>query len=175
MGGRKLQQKQWEETRYFKPIILFIMLHHEVSAGVSKCQDWMCMCASSCVSLCVWLCSRGYLSVWQEKGKKRDEWWKKRLSLVGVGWHNEWHIVKSLPTKQSLPPCKWDSLDKDLFDGTHAEYEAVNSLISIPQSWLAKTRESQPESMSAKLNIDLFNGVRESKFTNLLSIVYEAV
>lgn len=60
---------------------------------------------------------------------------------VGVGWHNEWHIVKSLPTKQSLLPCKWDSLDKDLFDGTHAEYEAANSLISIQQSWLAKTGE----------------------------------
>lgn len=60
---------------------------------------------------------------------------------VGLGWHNEWHIVKSLPTKQSLHPCKWDSLDKDLFDGTHAEYEAANSLISIQQSWLAKTGE----------------------------------
>lgn len=47
-------------------------------------------------------------------------------------------------------------MDKDLFDGTHAEYEAVNSLISIPQSWLAKTGESQPESISAKPNIDLF-------------------
>ena len=66
-------------------------------------------------------------------------------------------------------------LDKDLFDGTQAEYKAVNSLISIPQSWLAKTVESQPENTSAKPNIDLFNSVRESKITNLLSIVYEAV
>lgn len=81
----------------------------------------------------------------------------------GVGWNNEWHIVKSLPTKQSLLPCKWDPLDKDLFDGTHAEYEAANSFISIPESWLAKSAGRQTESMSAKPNIDLFNGVKNHK------------
>lgn len=47
--------------------------------------------------------------------------------------HNEQRIVKSLPTKQS--PSMQMSLqlpvDKDLFDGPHAEYEAANSLISI--------------------------------------------
>lgn len=130
---------------------------------------------TSCVSVfcvCAWWSWRVFTWVWW---KIRDKWRDGRLGWGGVGWHNEWHIVKSLPTKQSLLPCKWDSLDKDLFDGTHAEYEAVNSLISILQSWLAKTRESQPESISAKPNIDLFNGVRESKIANLLSIVYEAV
>lgn len=125
---------------------------------------FVCLCAAAAEGVFEW--------AWW---KMRDKWRDGRLGWGGVGWHNEWHIVKSLPTKQSLLPCKWDSLDKDLFDGTHAEYEAVNSLISIPQSWLAKTRESQPESISAKPNIDLFNGVRESKIANLLSIVYEAV
>lgn len=49
------------------------------------------------------------------------------------GGHNERRIVKSLPTKRS--PSMQMSLqlpvDKDLFDGPHAEYEAANSLISI--------------------------------------------
>lgn len=109
-----------------------------------KCLVWLH------VGLCVWLWRRGYWRIWQKKKEKTPARRARRLRRGGVGWHNEWHIVKSLPTKQSLLPCKWDLPDKDLFDGTHAEYEAVNSLISIPQSWLAKTRESQPESMSAK-------------------------
>lgn len=32
-------------------------------------------------------------------------------------------------------------VDKDLFDGPHAEYEAANSLISIQHGWLAKSGE----------------------------------
>lgn len=65
--------------------------------------------------------------------------------------------------------------DKDLLDGTHAKSPALNSFISIPGRWLPHNREKLSVSLCLKPNIDLFNSVRKSKFTNLLSMVYEAV
>lgn len=163
-------QKYGGQTCHLKTIILFTVLHLFFCGSRRLNRDYGCLVWLS-VDLCVVVVTDTFKSQTENIRQVKDG----RLRWGGVGFHNEWHIVKSLPTKQSLLPCKWEWLDKDLFDRTHAEYEAVNSLISIPQGWLAKTRVSQPESVPAKPNIDLFNGVRESGITNLLSIVYEAV
>lgn len=47
-------------------------------------------------------------------------------------------------------------VDKDLFDGPHAEYEAANSLISILHGWLAKSREGERERDSKLIALMLF-------------------
>lgn len=126
-----------------------------------------------CLWICVWLWSWMYSRV---RKKTLDKW--RIGDCVGVGWNGIMSEIlwKFLPTKHSLLPCKWKWLDKDLFNRTNAEFEAVNSLISIPQGWLAKNRVSQPENVPAKPNIDLLNGVRESEtqiscqlFTRLFS------
>lgn len=71
------------------------------------------------------VCMRVWRGGLQGAGKKNE-----RQKWRG---HNKRCIVKSLPTKQS--PSMQMSLqlpvDRDLFDGPHAEYEAANSLISI--------------------------------------------
>lgn len=52
--------------------------------------------------------------------------------------------------------------------------QLIPSLVFRRADWQRPERASRRACLQ-KPNIDLFNGVRESKITNLLSIVYEAV
>lgn len=52
----------------------------------TEAEDSVCLCG-------------GQGRVWE--ADRKSETSAAAGDWVGVGWHNEWHIVKSLPTKQS--------------------------------------------------------------------------
>lgn len=151
--------------------LLFFFCRTRRQSQASKCLVWLH------VGLCVWLWRRGYWRIWQKKKEKPPPPPDERGDCGGVGWDGImsdilWNLY--LQSRVFFHANETCLIRICLMGHMRNMRQLIPSLVFHRADWQRPERASRRACLQ-KPNIDLFNGVRESKITNLLSIVYEAV